>query len=51
MNMKKLLNYLKKLQKILEIPSYLNMGIAYYKLNSIDNAILYLNKIYENKKI
>lgn len=34
--------------KILEIPSYLNIGIAYYKLNSIDNAIVYLNKIYEN---
>ena len=30
-----------KTSKILEIPSYLNMGIAYYKLNSIDNAILY----------
>ena len=36
-----------KTSKILEIPSYLNMGIAYYKLGSIDNAIVYLNKIYE----
>ncbi len=35
--------------EILEVPSYLNIGIAYYKLNSIDNAILYLNKIYENE--
>ncbi|MBU0925777.1 tetratricopeptide repeat protein [bacterium] len=35
---------------ILEIPSYLNMGIAYYKLNSIDNAIVYLNKIYEKQE-
>jgi len=35
--------------KILEIPSFLNIGIAYYKLNSIDNAIIYLNKVYENK--
>lgn len=34
---------------ILEVPSYLNIGIAYYKLNSIDNAIVYLNKIYENR--
>ncbi len=34
--------------KILQVPSYLNIGIAYYKLNSIDNAIVYLNKIYEN---
>ena len=37
-----------KTAEILEIPSYLNIGIAYYKLNSIDNAIVYLNKIYEN---
>ena len=36
-----------KTSKILEIPSFLNIGIAYYKLNSIDNAIVYLNKIYE----
>jgi tetratricopeptide (TPR) repeat protein len=40
----------KKTAKILEIPSYLNMGIAYYKLNSIDNAIVYLNKIYEKEE-
>jgi tetratricopeptide (TPR) repeat protein len=38
---------LKKTTKLLMIPSYLNMGIAYYKLNSVDNAIVYLNKIYE----
>lgn len=37
----------KKTSKILEVPSYLNMGIAYYKLGSVDNAIVYLNKIYE----
>lgn len=36
-----------KTSKILEVPSYLNMGIAYYKLGSIDKAIVYLNKIYE----
>ncbi len=36
-----------KTSKILEVPSYLNMGIAYYKLGSIDNAIVFLNKIYE----
>jgi tetratricopeptide (TPR) repeat protein len=36
-----------KTSKIIEVPSYLNMGIAYYKLGSIDNAIVYLNKIYE----
>ncbi|MDZ7819068.1 MAG: hypothetical protein U5K55_10830 [Aliarcobacter sp.] len=39
----------KKTSTILEIPSYLNIGIAYYKLNSIDNAIVYLNKIYEKQ--
>ncbi len=39
----------KKTSKILQIPSFLNMGIAYYKLGSIDNAIVYLNKIYENE--
>lgn len=38
---------LKKTSSVLEVPSYLNMGIAYYKLGSIDNAIVYLNKIYE----
>jgi len=37
----------KKTSSVLEVPSYLNMGIAYYKLGSIDNAIVYLNKIYE----
>ena len=40
----------KKTTKILEIPSFLNIGIAYYKLNSIDNAIVYLNKIYEKEE-
>ena len=40
----------KKTSEILKIPSYLNMGIAYYKLNSIDNAIIYLNKIYEKSE-
>ena len=39
----------KRTSKILEIPSFLNIGIAFYKLNSIDNAIIYLNKVYENK--
>ncbi len=36
-----------KTSKILEIPSFLNIGIAYYKLGSIDKSIIYLNKIYE----
>lgn len=38
-----------KTVSIIEVPSFLNMGIAYYKLNSIDKAVIYLNKIYENK--
>lgn len=37
----------KKTSKILDIPSNLNLGIAYYKMGSIDNAIVALNKIYE----
>ena len=37
--------------KILEVPSYLNIGISYYKMNQIDKAILYLNKIYSNENI
>ncbi|HIP13177.1 MAG TPA: hypothetical protein EYG97_03055 [Arcobacter sp.] len=37
----------KKTAKILKIPSFLNIGIAYYKLNSINNAYLYLKKIYD----
>ncbi len=34
--------------EIIETPSFLNIGIAYYKLNSIDKAVIYLNKIFEN---
>ncbi len=37
----------KETSSILKIPSFLNIGIAYYKLNQIDNALLYLNNIYE----
>ena len=40
----------KKTAKILKIPSFLNIGIAYYKLNSINNAYLYLKKIYDIKE-
>jgi hypothetical protein len=41
----------KQTQKILKIPSFLNIGIAYYKLKSLNNAYLYLNKIYQMKEI
>lgn len=37
---------LKKTANVLKIPSFLNIGIAYYKLNSMHNAKIYLNKIY-----
>jgi tetratricopeptide (TPR) repeat protein len=46
---KKSIKIFESTAKILEVPSFLNIGIAYYKLNSIDNAIVYLNKIYENE--
>jgi tetratricopeptide (TPR) repeat protein len=45
---KKSIKIFEKTAKILEVPSFLNIGISYYKLNSIDNAIVFLNKIYEN---
>lgn len=35
--------------EIMQVPSFLNIGIAYYKLNAIDKAIIFLNKIYENE--
>ena len=39
-----------KTLNFLELPSILNIGIAYYKLNSIDNAVIYFNKIYQNEQ-
>jgi len=41
----------KQSSKILKVPSYLNIGIAYYKLNSENNAYLYLKKIYDFKEL
>lgn len=41
----------KKSAKILKIESFLNIGIAYYKLNSQRNAYLYLKKIYDLKDL
>ncbi|MEA1915873.1 MAG: tetratricopeptide repeat protein [Campylobacterota bacterium] len=34
---------------ILKIPSFLNIGIAYYKMGSMKNAKIYLDKIYKLK--
>jgi len=42
---------LKQSSKILKVPSYLNIGIAYYKLKSKNNAYLYLKKIYDFKEL
>jgi len=41
----------KQSSKLLKIPSYLNIGIAYYKLKSDNNAYLYLKKIYDFKEL
>lgn len=38
---------LKSTAKILKIPSFLNIGIAYYKMDSLYNARIYLKRIYE----
>ncbi len=41
----------KKTAKILKVPSFLNIGISYYKLKSMNNAYLYLKKIYDFKEV
>lgn len=46
----KAIKVFKETSSILKIPSFLNIGIAYYKLGQIDNALLYLNNIYEYKE-
>jgi tetratricopeptide (TPR) repeat protein len=38
-----------KTAKILKIPSFLNIGIAYYKMGSMKNAKIYLDRIYKLK--
>jgi tetratricopeptide (TPR) repeat protein len=40
---KEAIELFKKTEGIMYVPSNLNIGIAYYKLNSIDNAIFYKN--------
>ncbi|HFU74745.1 MAG TPA: hypothetical protein ENK66_00715 [Arcobacter sp.] len=46
----KAITLFKKTAKILKIPSFLNIGICYYKLESNNNAFLYLKKIYDLKE-
>lgn len=41
----------KQSAQILKVPSYLNIAIAYYKLDSIKNAYLYFRKIYDFKEL
>jgi len=41
----------KESSKLLKVASFLNIGIAYYKLNSQKNAYLYLKKIYDIKEL
>lgn len=47
---KKAIEMFKLTSEVLKIPSFLNIGIAYYKLEQIENALLYLNNIYEYKQ-
>ncbi len=47
---KKAIETFKTTSDALKIPSFLNIGIAYYKLGQIENALLYLNNIYEYKE-
>ena len=41
----------KESSKILKIASFLNIGIAYYKLDSEKNSYLYLKKLYDLKEL
>ncbi|RXK00774.1 hypothetical protein CRV02_08890 [Arcobacter sp. CECT 8989] len=47
---KKAIETFKITSELLKVPSFLNIGIAYYKLGQIDNALLYLNNIYDYKE-
>lgn len=42
---------LKESSRLIKVASYLNIGIAYYKLNAKKNAYLYLKKIFEIKEL
>ncbi len=43
---KKAIIILKNTSKIIKVPSFLNIGIAYYKLKQYKNALLYFENIY-----
>ena len=38
---------LKSTARVMKVPSFLNIGIAYYKMQAYYNAKIYLNRIYE----
>ncbi len=46
----KAIKLFKQTEKIMKVASWLNIGIAYYKLKSRNNAYLYLKKIYDVKE-
>ncbi|MEA3288569.1 MAG: hypothetical protein U9Q04_00195 [Campylobacterota bacterium] len=48
---KKAISLFKESSKLAKIASYLNIGIAYYKLNAHKNSYLYLKKIYDFKEL
>lgn len=47
----KAIEIFKQTAQVLRIPSFLNIGIAYYKLDSFKNAAIYLNQIYNVKDL
>ena len=47
----KAIEIFKRTAQVLRIPSFLNIGIAYYKLNSFNNAKIYFNQIYSVKDL
>ncbi|MGE4515780.1 MAG: tetratricopeptide repeat protein [Arcobacteraceae bacterium] len=47
----KAIDIFKQTAQVLRVPSFLNIGIAYYKLNSFKNATIYLNQIYNVKEL
>ncbi|MFA7083310.1 MAG: hypothetical protein WC141_02125 [Arcobacteraceae bacterium] len=47
----KAIEIFKQTAQVLRIPSFLNIGIAYFKLDSFKNSAIYLNQIYNIKEL
>lgn len=47
----KAIRLFKQTAKKIRVPSFLNIGIAYFKLNSLNNSYLYLKKLYDLKDL